>query len=51
MPRDQVLRIADGLAVADDDEPRAGRDPDFGRDRALGCNRHCTKDTGRLEPT
>jgi hypothetical protein len=46
MARDQVLRVAHGLAVADDHEPRAGSDPLFGRELPLECDRHLTNNIG-----
>ena len=46
MPPDQVLGVAHGLAVADYDEPRAWRDPPFGRELPREGDRHGTNNTG-----
>ncbi len=46
MAGDQILRVAHSLAVADDHEPRAGRDRPFGRELPLECDRHFTNNTG-----
>ena len=46
MARDQILRVAHSLAVTDDHEPCAWRDPPFGRELPLERDRHFTNNTG-----
>ncbi len=46
MARDQILRVAHSLAVADDHEPRAWCDPPFGRELPLERDRHFINNTG-----